>query len=132
MQALQLDAIHQPTAVRDVPTPTPGPGEILVKLHAAALNHRDVWIQKGQYAGIKLPCTLGADGAGVVAAHGPNVPAEASAVGARVLVYPGLRWGEQSARPGQRFRSARHARPRHLRRIHRPAPLNTSSLCRRT
>jgi zinc-binding alcohol dehydrogenase/oxidoreductase len=94
MLALQLDAINQPAAVRDVPTPTPGPGEILVRLHAAALNHRDVWIQKGQYAGIKLPCTLGADGAGEVAAHGENVPATAPAVGARVLLNPGLRWGD--------------------------------------
>ena len=94
MQALQLAAIHQPAALREVPTPTPGPGEILVKLHAAALNHRDVWIQKGQYAGIKLPCTLGADGAGEVAAYGENVPADAPAVGTRVLIYPGLRWGD--------------------------------------
>jgi zinc-binding alcohol dehydrogenase/oxidoreductase len=93
MQALQLDALHQPAAIRDVPTPTPGPCEILVRLHAAALNHRDVFIQSGQYAGIRLPCTLGADGAGEVAAHGPGVPAEAPAVGARVLIYPGLRWG---------------------------------------
>jgi NADPH:quinone reductase-like Zn-dependent oxidoreductase len=93
MQALQLDAVHQPAAVREIPAPTPGPGEILVRLHAAALNHRDVWIQKGQYAGIKLPCTLGADGAGEVAAHGPDVPADAPAVGSRVLIYPGLRWG---------------------------------------
>ncbi|GAC1375975.1 MAG: zinc-binding dehydrogenase [Hymenobacter sp.] len=93
MQALQLDAIGQPAAVRDVPTPTPAAGEILVKLHAAALNHRDVWIQKGQYAGIRLPCTLGSDGAGEVAAHGANVPADAPAVGARVLINPGLRWG---------------------------------------
>jgi len=94
MRALQLDAINQPAAVRDVPVPTPAAGEILVKLHAAALNHRDVWIQKGQYAGISLPCTLGADGAGEVAAHGDNVPADAPAVGTRVLVNPGLRWGD--------------------------------------
>ncbi|MDB5233529.1 MAG: alcohol dehydrogenase [Hymenobacter sp.] len=93
MQALQLDAINQPAAVRDVPTPTPAPGEILVKLHAAALNHRDVWIQKGQYGGIKLPCTLGADGAGQIAAHGANVSGDAPAPGANVLIYPGLRWG---------------------------------------
>ena len=94
MQALQLDAINQPAVVRDVPTPTPGPGEILVKLYAAALNHRDVFIQQGKYAGIKLPCTLGADGAGEVAAHGPDVPPDAPAVGARVLINPGLRWGD--------------------------------------
>ncbi|GAB3587621.1 MDR/zinc-dependent alcohol dehydrogenase-like family protein [Hymenobacter daeguensis] len=94
MQALQLDAIHQPAVLREVPTPTPGPGEILVRLHAAALNHRDVFIQEGKYAGIRLPCTLGADGAGEVAAHGPGVPTTAPAVGARVLIYPGLRWGD--------------------------------------
>lgn len=93
MQVLQLDAIHQPAVLREVLTPTPGPGEILVKLHAAALNHRDVFIQEGKYAGIKLPCTLGADGAGEVAAHGAGVPADAPAVGTRVLIYPGLRWG---------------------------------------
>ena len=94
MQALQLDAVNQPVAVRDLPTPTPAAGEILVKLYAAALNHRDVFIQQGKYAGIKLPCTLGADGAGEVAAHGENVPADAPAVGSRVLINPGLRWGD--------------------------------------
>ncbi|MBF9239699.1 zinc-binding dehydrogenase [Hymenobacter sp. BT683] len=94
MHALQLDAIHQPAAIRDVPTPTPAEGEILVKLHAAALNHRDVFIQQGLYAGIKLPCTLGADGAGEVAAHGAGVPASAPEVGRRVLINPGLRWGD--------------------------------------
>ena len=94
MHALQLDAINQPALLREVPTPTPGPGEILVRLHAAALNHRDVFIQQGKYAGIKLPCTLGSDGAGEVAAHGPDVPAEAPAVGARVLLNPGLHWGD--------------------------------------
>jgi zinc-binding alcohol dehydrogenase/oxidoreductase len=94
MQALQLDAIHQTAAVREVPTPTPAPGEILVRLHAAALNHRDIFIQQGKYAGINLPCTLGADGAGEVAAHGEGVPADAPAVGSRVLINPGLRWGD--------------------------------------
>lgn len=103
MQALQLDAIHQPVAVRDVPMPTPGPGEILVKLHAAALNHRDVFIQQGKYAGIKLPCTLGADGAGEVAAHGSGVPADAPAVGARVLINPGLHWGDNPRAQARAF-----------------------------
>lgn len=93
MRALQLDAIHQPAVLREVPTPTPGPGEILVKLHAAALNHRDVFIQEGKYAGIRLPCTLGSDGAGEVAAHGAGVPAGVPAIGARVLINPSLRWG---------------------------------------
>ncbi len=103
MQAIQLDAVHQSVVLRDVPTPTPGPGEILIKLHAAALNHRDVWIQKGQYAGIALPCTLGADGAGEVAAWGPGVPADAPAVGSRVIVNPGRRWGPSARAQAKDF-----------------------------
>ena len=43
-----------------------GPGDAIVRVHAAALNHRDVWIQKGQYAGLKYPIVPGSDGAGVV------------------------------------------------------------------
>ncbi|GAA4347327.1 zinc-binding dehydrogenase [Hymenobacter saemangeumensis] len=104
MLALQLDAVHQPVTVRDVPTPSPGPGEILVRLHAAALNHRDVWIQKGQYAGLRLPCTLGADGAGTVAAWGEGVAGSAPAVGTAVLINPGLEWGDNPRAQGRAFR----------------------------
>jgi len=102
MLALQLDAPHQPAAVREIPTPQPGPGEVLVRLRAAALNHRDVWIQKGQYAGIKLPCTLGADGAGEVAALGEGVTGWQ--LGAGVIIYPGLAWGDQERVQGSEFR----------------------------
>ncbi|MFD1468852.1 zinc-binding dehydrogenase [Hymenobacter caeli] len=103
MQAIQLDAVHQPVVLRDVPAPVPGPGEILVRLRAAALNHRDVWIQKGQYAGIALPCTLGADGVGEVAAWGLGVPADAPAVGSRVIVNPGRRWGTSQTAQAKDF-----------------------------
>jgi len=103
MLALQLDAIHQPAVLREVETPTPAAGQVLVRLHAAALNHRDVWIQKGQYAGLRLPCTLGADGAGTVAAWGEGVT-EAPAVGAAVLIYPGVDWGDNPRAQGKSFR----------------------------
>lgn len=102
MLALQLDAPHQPAAVREIPTPQPGPGEVLVRLRAAALNHRDVWIQKGQYAGIKLPCTLGADGSGEVAAVGEGVAGWQP--GAAVIIYPALAWGEGERVQGPDFR----------------------------
>ena len=36
-----------------------------VRLHYASLNHRDLWILKGQYAGIKYPIIPGSDGAGI-------------------------------------------------------------------
>ena len=102
MLALQQDAPHQPAVARDIPTPQPTTGEVLVKLHASALNHRDVWIQKGQYAGIKLPCTLGADGAGEIAALGAGV--EDWDVGAPVIIYPGVEWGDNERTQGRSFR----------------------------
>jgi zinc-binding alcohol dehydrogenase/oxidoreductase len=102
MLALQLDAVHQPATAREIPTPTPATGQVLVKLRAAALNHRDVWIQKGQYAGIKLPCTLGADGSGEVAALGEGVTNRA--VGEPIIIYPGVEWGDNQKAQGRNFR----------------------------
>src|SRR5260370_9205258 len=63
----------------------PGPGDVVVRLRAAALNRRDLWIRIGQYAGIKLPVIPGADGAGEVLAIGEAVnPVQP---GPRVLLY---------------------------------------------
>ena len=58
----------------EFPTPQPGPGEVLVRLKAAALNHMDLWVRQG-WPGIKLqyPHILGADGAGEVASVGEGV-----------------------------------------------------------
>lgn len=58
----------------DFPKPEPGPGEILVRLRAAALNRLDIWVRNG-WPGIKLeyPHIPGADGAGEVAALGEGV-----------------------------------------------------------
>lgn len=65
----------------DVPEPRPGRGEVLVRLHAAALNYRDIEGRHGFRGArdirprITLPLTLGADGAGVVAEVGEEVRA---------------------------------------------------------
>jgi len=58
----------------DFPTPEPGPGEVLVKIKAAALNRLDLWVRNG-WPGIKLayPHIPGADGAGEVAQTGKDV-----------------------------------------------------------
>jgi NADPH:quinone reductase-like Zn-dependent oxidoreductase len=57
-----------------IPDPEPGPGEVLVRLEAAALNGCDIWVRKG-WPGLKLhlPHIPGADGAGEVAAIGEGV-----------------------------------------------------------
>jgi NADPH2:quinone reductase len=74
----------------DVPDPEPGPGEVLVDLRAASLNHLDVWVRKG-LPSVPKPRILGADGAGVVAALGAGV--EGPAPGTRVVLNPGIEHG---------------------------------------
>jgi len=74
----------------DVPDPTPGPGEVLVELHATSLNHLDVWVRKGLPSAPK-PHIFGADGSGVVAALGDGVTG--FAIGDRVVINPGLEQG---------------------------------------
>src|SRR5438105_4582010 len=77
MRACVLTATGDPSNLKIEQRPDlhAGPGEAIVRLRAAALNHRDVWIRKGQYAGIKVPIILGSDGAGVVAEVGDGVDA---------------------------------------------------------
>ena len=102
MKALVLDGIDQPLQLRDAPDPIPGPGEAVVRVQAAALNHRDNWIQKGQYAGLKFPIILGSDGCGTVAAVGEGV--DGAWAGRQVIVNPGLDWGDKPATQGSQFR----------------------------
>lgn len=101
MQALVLDGINQVIQLREVPTPQPGPGEVQVQLHAAALNHRDVWIQKGQYAGLKFPIIVGSDGAGTVTELGEGV--DKGLRNQEVLINPGHNWGDKPAAQGRDF-----------------------------
>lgn len=77
--------------IEDWPRPVPGHGEVVVRVRAAALNHRDVWIRRGQYAGIRLPAILGSDAAGEVAAAGDDEGS--SWVGREVVIDPSLDWG---------------------------------------
>jgi NADPH:quinone reductase-like Zn-dependent oxidoreductase len=71
-------------AYGDVPDPAPGPGEVVVELKAAALNHADLMLREGRLG--PLPLIPGHDGAGVVAAVGAGVPQ--ALLGRRVLLNP--------------------------------------------
>ncbi|QJW91823.1 zinc-binding dehydrogenase [Spirosoma taeanense] len=102
MKAIQLPAVHQPLELIDAPTPAAGPGEVLVQLRAAALNHRDVFIQQGLYPGIKLPVILGSDGAGVVTEIGVGV--DPVWRGQAVVINCSLNWGPNPRFYGSDFR----------------------------
>jgi NADPH:quinone reductase-like Zn-dependent oxidoreductase len=74
--------------VEEVPDPQLPANGAVVRLEAAALNHRDVFIRQGLYARIQLPSILGSDGAGVVEAA-----ADPSWVGKKVVIIPCEGWG---------------------------------------
>jgi zinc-binding alcohol dehydrogenase/oxidoreductase len=91
--------------IEDVPDPTPGAGEVIVRLKAAALNHRDVWIRSGTGAyagGFAKPVILGSDGAGEVTAVGRGL--DRGLIGRAVVINPSLDWGEGEEAPGPSFR----------------------------
>ncbi len=85
----------------EMPVPEVGAGDVLVRLHAAALNHRDLYM----IAGGRTPAThsfvVGSDGAGVVEAIGAGV--QSVGVGERVLIFPTLNWGPRQDAPGADF-----------------------------
>ncbi len=80
MRAVRIheDGGPEVLVLEDVPDPEPGPGEVLVRLHASALNHLDVWIRKG-LPSVPKPRILGADGAGIRVDTGE-----------RVVINPGI------------------------------------------
>ncbi len=92
MKAIRLTELNQPVALTEVPKPEPSAGDALIRLKAAALNHRDVFVQKGLYPGISVPVTLGSDGAGVVEAVGEGV--DTGLVGQEVIINCGHNWGD--------------------------------------
>lgn len=91
MKALVLNALHQGLDYQEMPAPHAGKQDGLVLLRAAALNHRDLFITQGLYAGIKFPTILGSDGAGEYR-------------GKAVVIDPSLDWGSDPKAQGRGFR----------------------------
>ncbi len=66
----------------EAPDPVAGPGEVLIELRAASLNHLDIWVRRG-LPSVPKPRILGADGAGI-----------RRDTGERVVINPGLEHGD--------------------------------------
>src|SRR4051812_29315591 len=76
MRAVVVERFGPPEAlrVRDTPAPVPGPGEVLIEIHAAPVNYVDMLVVGGIYQFMPtLPFIPGKSPAGIVAAVGPGV-----------------------------------------------------------
>lgn len=91
MLAAVLHGINQKIVLEDRPPLIPAAGHSVVKVQFAALNHRDLWIQQGQYAGLKYPIVLGSDGMGIFE-------------GKKVIIQPGMDWGDHEAFQSRNYR----------------------------
>ncbi|NMP21774.1 zinc-binding dehydrogenase [Sulfobacillus harzensis] len=92
--------IHEPGDIRvlryeEVDIPEPGVGEVRVRLRAAGVNHRDIWVRQGNFGPMAEPVIPGSDGAGEVDAIGAGV--RRWSVGQKVVINPGLACGTCSA-----------------------------------
>ncbi|MGW0181671.1 NAD(P)-dependent alcohol dehydrogenase [Nocardia sp. NPDC003345] len=87
MKALQYVTPGKEPEVREIPTPEPGPGEVLLKVTAAGVCHSDDFVMNNppEMFGIELPLTLGHEGAGEVAAVGAGV--KGIDIGTSAVVY---------------------------------------------
>jgi len=76
MHAIRVHTLGGPEVLKleQIAVPSPGPGQAQVRLEAAGLNYIDVYKRTGLYT-VTLPATLGDEGAGTVAAVGPDVTA---------------------------------------------------------
>jgi NADPH2:quinone reductase len=76
MKAIQVHQFGGPEVLqlKEIPTPKPAPGQVLVRVHAAGVNPYDTYMRNGTYA-IKppLPYTPGSDAAGVIESVGEGV-----------------------------------------------------------
>ena len=85
MHRFQIDGFGAPLALHHHDRPEPGPGEVVVKMTAAALNYRDLLVKAGTYnPKFRLPLVPVSDGAGEVVSVGPG--ASALALGDRVTL----------------------------------------------
>lgn len=83
---------YHPTSLSEIPTPSPQPGQVLLKIITAGFNHKDLYTRQSLYPGIvfsseQQPAILGADCAGLV-----QGPASHALLGKRVILNPTVGW----------------------------------------
>lgn len=92
MRAARLHELGARFVLEDVPTPEPGPGEVLVRVAGAGVCHSDLHGRDGVAGRLPLPLIMGHENAGYVASLGAGVePIDGCGVGDPVVIFGG--WG---------------------------------------
>lgn len=91
MKAVIFEEVGAGLQYKEIEVGDPHRNQVKVDIRAAALNHRDLWITKGMYPGIRPGIVLGSDAVGLVE-------------GRRVIINPGLDWGSNEAVQSDSFR----------------------------
>jgi NADPH:quinone reductase-like Zn-dependent oxidoreductase len=90
--------VYYPLEKITVPEPQPKDNEVVIKISAAALNHRDLFIRQHLYPGTTFGVPLLADGCGTVASTGSSAAAQ-KWKGKRVIINPGSGWKDDADGP---------------------------------
>lgn len=103
MKAVIFKGSGTPLQVGEYPKPRPVKDQVLIRLKAAALNHRDLWIMEEQTS-VNRPegIILGSDGVGVVEDVGED--ADPLLTGAEVIINPSMEWGNNPFVQGDTFK----------------------------
>jgi len=74
MKAIQITTVGGPEVLKvsELADPTPGTGEVLIRVHASGVNFIDVYYREGKYKS-PLPFIPGAEGSGVIQSLGEGV-----------------------------------------------------------
>ncbi|KAI9826012.1 MAG: hypothetical protein M1819_007467 [Sarea resinae] len=90
--------VYYPLQTTEVPTPIPSDNQLLIRLTAASVNHRDLFIRQHLYPGTTFSVPLLADGCGLVISTGSS-PTAKSWLHKRVILNPGSGWADSAEGP---------------------------------
>lgn len=90
---------HLESSLSDIASPVAKPGEVVIRLKSAAINHHEIWLVENKKD--SQPFTLGSDGSGIVEAVGQGVTLLEK--GDEVVIHPSLHWGKREDSYGSQF-----------------------------
>ncbi len=97
-----LRRANEPLVIQNHEIPIPKSNEVRIKIFYAGINHRDLWVLKGQYRGSSENLILGSDGSGIVDSVGADILG--FTIGEEVMINPSLNWGIDEKVQGEAFK----------------------------